>query len=96
MTFETKDMQNNYPSTATEEKVVWGNTYKGRSARFRNVQLIKANDLIGIIVVEGRAPWMVLIGCLQKYCQVHHCIILYVLQCATGFCKIVFKFDMLD
>jgi hypothetical protein len=79
-----------------QRKKCFGNVSKEKSTIYRNIQLIKANYLIGRIEDKVRAPWMVFIECLQKYCQVHHCIILYVLECATGLCKIVFDIDTLD
>jgi hypothetical protein len=79
-----------------QRKKCFGNISKEKRAIYRNIQLIKANYLIGRIEDKGRAPWMGFIECLQKYCQVHHCIILYVLQCATGLSKIVFNMDKAD
>jgi len=90
MAFETKDKQNKYRNTETEEEVFWEHPI------YRNIKLIKANYLIGRIEDKGRALWMVFIDCLRKYCQVYHCVILYVLQCASGLCKIVFNIDKRD
>jgi hypothetical protein len=79
-----------------QKKKCFGNILKEKSAVYRNIQQIKANYLIGRIEDKVRAPWMGFIECLQKYCQVYRCIILYVLQCATELCKIVFNIDKVD
>jgi Fe2+ or Zn2+ uptake regulation protein len=73
-----------------------GNISKEKSAIYRNMQQIKENYLIVRIEDKGRASWMAFIECLRKYCQVHHFIILYVLQCATVLCEIVFNINKVD